>query len=112
MSAAGGKFHITGGSLDPATVTSLPPAVQHEVFAGIAHGVQGVFVWVTPAALLVFVLALFIKEVPLRERCPRGREARPRGRSSSPDQASGSNRAARGPLGGPRGRGAVRQRSG
>ena len=70
MSAAGGKFHVTGGSLDPATVTSLPAAVQHEVFAGIAHAVQGVFVWVTPAALLVFVLALFIKEVPLRSGAP------------------------------------------
>ena len=45
-------------------------AVQHEVFAGIAHAVQGVFVWVTPSALLVFVLALFIKEVPLRSGAP------------------------------------------
>ena len=70
MHAAGGKFHVTGGSLDPATVSSLPSAVRHEVFAGIAHAVQGVFVWVTPAAVLVFVLALFIKEVPLRSGAP------------------------------------------
>jgi EmrB/QacA subfamily drug resistance transporter len=70
MSAGGGKFHVTGGSLDPATVTSLPAVVRHDVFAGIAHAVQGVFVWLTPAALVVFVLALFIKEVPLRSGAP------------------------------------------
>ena len=70
MHAGGGKFHVTGGSLDPATVSSLPAAVRQEVFTGIAHAVQGVFVWVTPAALLVFVLALFIKEVPLRSGAP------------------------------------------
>ena len=66
MSGAGGKFHASGGSLDPATVNSLPAAVRHDVFYGIAHAVQGVFVWVTPAAVIVFALALLIKEVPLR----------------------------------------------
>jgi EmrB/QacA subfamily drug resistance transporter len=67
MSAAGGsRFHVTGGSLDPATVNSLPAAVRHQVFYGITHAVQGVFLWVLPAAALVFVLALFVKEVPLR----------------------------------------------
>jgi EmrB/QacA subfamily drug resistance transporter len=65
-------FHVTGGSLDPATVNNLPAAVKHEVLAGIAHAVQGVFVWVVPAAVIVFVLALFIKEVPLRGRGPGG----------------------------------------
>ena len=69
-SAMGGQLRVTGGSLDPATVTSLPAAVRHQVFYGIAHAVQGVFVWVVPAAVLVFVLALFIKEVPLRGRAP------------------------------------------
>jgi EmrB/QacA subfamily drug resistance transporter len=68
--AAGSKFHVTGGSLDPAQVNSLPPAARHVVNAAIAHAVQGVFEWVVPAAALVFVLALFIKEVPLRGRAP------------------------------------------
>jgi len=30
--------------------------------------VQGVFVWALPAAVLIFLLALLIKEVPLRGR--------------------------------------------
>jgi EmrB/QacA subfamily drug resistance transporter len=70
--AGGSKFHVTGGSLDPAQVNSLPPAVRHVVNGAIAHAVQGVFEWVVPAAVLVFVLALFIKEVPLRGRAPSG----------------------------------------
>ena len=66
MAAAGGQFHVSGGSLDPATVTSLPAAVRDQVYVAISHAVQSVFVWVVPASVLIFVIALFIKEVPLR----------------------------------------------
>ena len=70
--AAGSGVHISasGGQLDPATVDSLPAQVKHDVFFAIAHAVQGVFIWALPAALLIFVLAWFIKEVPLRGRTP------------------------------------------
>jgi EmrB/QacA subfamily drug resistance transporter len=76
MGSAGtrGGFRVTGGSLDPATVNTLPAAVKPEVLGAIAHAVQSVFVWVVPAAMIVFVLALFIKEVPLRGR-EQGKEA-------------------------------------
>jgi len=47
------------------------------VFNAIAHAVQGVFTWVTPAAVLLFVLALFIKEVPLRGRAPSAEKPAP-----------------------------------
>jgi MFS family permease len=68
--AAGTGVHISagGGELDPATVNSLPATVKHDVFFAIAHAVQSVFIWALPAAVLIFVLALFIKEVPLRGR--------------------------------------------
>jgi EmrB/QacA subfamily drug resistance transporter len=70
--AAGSGVHISasGGQLNPATVDSLPAAVKHDVFFAIAHAVQGVFVWAVPAAAIIFVLAWFIKEVPLRGRAP------------------------------------------
>ena len=73
MSAAGsavGGAHlqISGGSFDPAQVASLPPAVQHVIFQGVAGGVSNVFTAVLPASIVVFILALFIKEVPLRGR--------------------------------------------
>jgi hypothetical protein len=70
--AAGSGVHISasGGQLDPARVNSLPAAVQHDVFFAIAHAIQHVFIWAAPSAVLIFVLAWFIKEVPLRGRAP------------------------------------------
>ena len=66
MASAGSHFHVSGGSLDPTTVISLPAALRHEVYVAISYAIQGVFVWVVPASVLIFVIALFIKEVPLR----------------------------------------------
>ena len=70
--ATGPGVHIStsGGQLDPATVNSLPAQVKHDVFVAIADAIQYVFIWAVPAAVLVFVLAWFIKEVPLRGRAP------------------------------------------
>jgi len=68
--AAGTGAHVStsGGQLDPATVNSLPAPVRHDVFFAIAHAVQHVFVWAAPSAVLIFALAWFVKEVPLRGR--------------------------------------------
>jgi len=67
--SAGSKFHVTG-TFDPAQVSSLPRAVQEIVFRAVTHGVDAVFIAVLPAAVIVFVLSLFIKQVPLRGRAP------------------------------------------
>jgi len=69
-SAAGGRLHVSasGGQLNPATVDRLPAVVRHDVFAAIAHATQTVFIYALPAAVAIFVLALLIKEVPLRGR--------------------------------------------
>ena len=74
---SGGALQVSGGSFDPAQVTSLPASVQQVVFHAVAHGVQGVFWAVLPASILVFVIALFIKEVPLRGRGATDGEAAP-----------------------------------
>ena len=71
-----GTLHVSG-SFDPAQVASLPPAVQQVVFDAVSHGVQAVFWAVLPASIIVFLLALFIKEVPLRGRATPGEEAAP-----------------------------------
>jgi EmrB/QacA subfamily drug resistance transporter len=70
--AAGSGVHInaSGGQLDPTVVDKLTGAIRHDVFYAIAHAVQGVFFWAAPSAVLIFVLALLIKEVPLRGRTP------------------------------------------
>ena len=87
-SAAGARFN--SASLDPTTVTTLPPAVREVVFNGIAHAVQTVFLWVTPASVLVFLLALLIKEVPLRGRGTPGRGRGPG--SGGADRLGGNDR--------------------
>jgi hypothetical protein len=69
-SGAGSGVHFPGGQINPATVNGLPAPVKHEVFFAIAHAVQGVFWWAFPSAVLIFVLAWLIKEVPLRGRTP------------------------------------------
>jgi EmrB/QacA subfamily drug resistance transporter len=72
----GPGVHIsTSGQLNPATVNQLPAPIRHDVFYAIAHSVQTVFLWAAPAAVLVFLLALLVKEVPLRGRAPSGEAA-------------------------------------
>ena len=70
--ATGPGVHISasGGQLDPARVNSLPALIRHDVFFAIAHAIEHVFVFAVPFAVLIFVLAWFIKEVPLRGRAP------------------------------------------
>ena len=72
--ASGSGVHInaSGGQLDPTVVDKLPAVIRHDVFYAIAHAVQGVFFWAAPSAVLIFLLALLIKEVPLRGRTPAG----------------------------------------
>ncbi len=62
----GVHLDAAGGQLDPVTVNHLPGPIKHDVFFAISHAIDGIFVWAAPAAILVFILAWFIKEVPLR----------------------------------------------
>ncbi len=68
----GMHLSTSGGQFDPATVRSLPAAIQHDVYHAVAYAIHGVFLWAIPAAALAFVLAWFIKEVPLRGRTAPG----------------------------------------
>ena len=69
-SGSGAHISASGGQLDPATVNTLPAPIRHDVFLAIAHAVQHVFVLALPSAVVIFALAWFIKEVPLRGRAP------------------------------------------
>jgi EmrB/QacA subfamily drug resistance transporter len=70
----------SGGQLNPATVNRLPTLVRHDVFFAITRAVTSVFWWTVPAMVAVFLLAWFIKEVPLRGRAPVAEES-----STSPE---------------------------
>jgi len=72
MSARAPGVHLNsgGGQFNPVTVNHLPATIRHGVFFAVTHAVQSVFVWAVPSAVAVFVLAWFVKEVPLRGRAP------------------------------------------
>jgi EmrB/QacA subfamily drug resistance transporter len=57
-----------GGTLNPASINGLPVAIKQAAFFAISKGLDWVFWWTIPAAALVFVLALYVKEIPLRGR--------------------------------------------
>jgi hypothetical protein len=59
---------MTSGSVrvDPAMLDKLPPQAKDALFHGIATALSHVFVWAIPFAVVVAVLAVFIKEIPLR----------------------------------------------
>ncbi|WP_238017347.1 MDR family MFS transporter [Dactylosporangium sp. AC04546] len=55
-----------GATIDPSTLAQLPAPVRSAVVDAISSGVSSVFLWSIAAAVLIPVLALFIREVALR----------------------------------------------
>jgi hypothetical protein len=72
-----------GGGVDPAALRQLPAQVRDVVFSGLANSISAVFVWSVAFAIVVPVLAWFIKEIPLRG----GPNAGPDDKQSSEEQA-------------------------
>jgi EmrB/QacA subfamily drug resistance transporter len=64
----GARVGGSGANLDPATINHMPAAVKNAAFHAISHAIVGVFWWTIPATIAVFVLALFVREIPLRGR--------------------------------------------
>ena len=66
-SAAGLRL-VQGGSivLNPAQIDRLPPAQRAVAVDAFSHALQSVFLWTAPVVALAFVLALVMKEIPLR----------------------------------------------
>jgi EmrB/QacA subfamily drug resistance transporter len=64
----GAHVGASSANLDPATINNLKGPVRDAAFYAIAHAIDGVFWWTIPATAAVFLLALFVKEIPLRSR--------------------------------------------
>jgi MFS family permease len=59
--------HLSGGvNIRPAQVHALPPAVRHDFLTAFVNALQPVFLVGAGLTALTFVLALLLKEVPLR----------------------------------------------
>ncbi|MEU4219571.1 MDR family MFS transporter [Actinoplanes sp. NPDC026623] len=52
---------------DPKALHALPPAQAAPIIEAYGSGIQYVFLWVVPVAVIGFVVAWFLKEVPLRD---------------------------------------------
>lgn len=52
---------------DPEALRALPPEVALPIIDAYSNAIDHVFRWVVPIALLGFVVAWFLKEVPLRD---------------------------------------------
>jgi len=64
--ASGHKF--ASGSLNPAAFQHMATGLRDLAFSGISHALDGVFWWTIPGSMLVFLLAILVKEIPLRGR--------------------------------------------
>ena len=64
---AGAAKHLAGGvHLTPRQAKMLPPALHADFLQAFAHALHGVFLFGMLIAIVPFVLAWFLKEVPLR----------------------------------------------
>lgn len=60
------SVNIRGIQTGGANIHNLPPAVAHNVLVAFTQSFHDMFLLTIPFALLAFVAALFLKEVPLR----------------------------------------------
>jgi EmrB/QacA subfamily drug resistance transporter len=68
--AAADKLTGAGQRMSPEVLAQLPKVVRDAYLAAVADGVGTVFLWAVPVAVLVFLVAWLIKEVPLRGAAP------------------------------------------
>jgi EmrB/QacA subfamily drug resistance transporter len=66
-SVAGNSATVRALLNSPEQIRSLPPAVADAVTDALAAGVHQVFLWAIPLLVVGFVLALFLRELPLRD---------------------------------------------
>jgi EmrB/QacA subfamily drug resistance transporter len=62
--------HISGSNIssNPAQIKALPPALHAGYVQAFSHSLSAVFLVAVPFGIVAFLLTLFLKEVPLRER--------------------------------------------
>ena len=55
---------------NPAAIQALPEPVHGQVVESLVQALHSVFLWSVPVAVIAFVFALMLREVPLRGRGP------------------------------------------
>jgi ABC-type Fe3+ transport system permease subunit len=62
-----GRFDVKALQASPAQVRALPPAIRDGIVEAISRSLHTVFLSALPAAALAFVVALLLRERPLRK---------------------------------------------
>ncbi|MDI5969685.1 MDR family MFS transporter [Streptomyces sp. SL13] len=68
--AAAAKLSSGGAQQSPKAIEHFPAAVKDAYFHGVTSGIHQVFLWGSAMAVLCFVAAIFVKEIPLRGATP------------------------------------------
>jgi EmrB/QacA subfamily drug resistance transporter len=68
LGAVGSRFTSGAGRVDPAALKQLPAPIRTGFLESLASAISHVFGWAVLFAVAIPVLALFIKEIPLRGR--------------------------------------------
>lgn len=61
-------LHTSDLQQSASALTQLPPAIIHDVLTAFSSAFHDVFLWAVPFAVLTFIVALFLRETPLRAR--------------------------------------------
>jgi EmrB/QacA subfamily drug resistance transporter len=64
--AGGGGGSVSASSMTPQALKALPEAARHLFQQAVTDGISSLFVWGGAVAVIGFVIALFIRHVPLR----------------------------------------------
>lgn len=68
---SGGAAHVSGSNLmhmTPAQLNRLSPQVHQGLIESFSNSIHSVFLWAIPFAAAGFLITLFLREIPLRER--------------------------------------------
>ena len=79
---------IAGAATSPEGVHRLPPQASAPIVGAYADTIQTVFLWTVPVAVLGFVVALFLKQVQLRDSARAGSTDMGEGFASPHDASS------------------------
>ncbi len=66
LPAGAGSRALSGGHASPAALAKLPPALHTPIIHAYSQSIDSVFLSGVPILILAFILAWFLKEVPLR----------------------------------------------
>jgi predicted MFS family arabinose efflux permease len=86
LGAAGTRLTTAGSRLDPTALRALPAPIRIGFLESLATSIGSVFGWAIAFAVAIPILAIFIKEIPLRGSNP----ADDRADSRTDDRAAGT----------------------